>query len=828
MPLSYSAWATFIERRHRAILVGSLLVCILSGLSLLRLRLDFDVLEMLPRGRPAFDDFKSFIADFGQLDELLVLVSATQGKNVPLSKMQAFADAFGGRLVGLDTVASVQVRLDLERLLAGILGRYLPNYLPEAAYDELERRLTPDGIEAQLAINRAVLSAPFDLSSARAVREDPFGLRRMVAEDLARSAGAGRPSLSDGYFTAPGGDALLIFARPKSAAFDTVFSNRLLAQVRAAEADARREVPSDGIVVEYTGSYVYAVEDATAIRWDVQRYTLLALVGVLSVFYAGYRNLRILPFVTYPLVVSTLVTFPADLLVYGKINAVSTSFAAILYGLSIDTGIHFYNRLLEERRQSDLRAAVAATVAGLFRPVLAASATSAIVFVVVGFSCIAGVSQLGFLTAFGVLLNPLQLFLLYPALAFLLPRSVEVAGTVEETPRLARLAEIVSRRARLVCLIAAAVGIVLLIAATRVKLDVSLTSLRPHVSEAVRVQEEIERRFSQLSLAGSVLVRRADREMALADSETVASQLQAYEKEELIRSVSSVGALLPSERTQRRRLERYNRLPRRAAMQAFRAALARHGFATGPFEPFIAWFEREHHEIVRAGDPALAPLSFLIDRYVRGRDGTHAVATYIEPAPAVSLESVGERLRRELPTVEMTVTGRPVLEAELYRVVRRELIAFLVWSLFGNLLLLRITFGRLRDALIILVPVVWASAALLALMSLTGMPLNPVNLIAPTLILGLGVDYGAFLVARAREQGGMSAAIRSNGKALVVTGLTTVVGFGCLSLSTYPALSSMGLLAAIGLLLSLISSIFLVPALWVVVSVSRPTRSDPI
>ncbi len=813
MRFSTEAWAAFLERRHRAILAGSLLVCILSGLALLRLRLDFDVLGMLPRGRPAFDDFKRFVAEFGQLNELLVLVrsQAETADGAPLSQLQAFADAFGGRLAELDTVASVQVRIEIEDLRDGVLGRYLYNYLPATAYDDLAQRLTPEGIDAQLIATRALLSAPLALGVAGSVREDPFALRRRVAADL-ESAHGEEPSLRDGYLTAPGGDALLIFVRPTASAFDTAFSARLLGQVRDAEAHARRAVPGAGIQVNYTGSYVYALEDAAALRKDVQRYTMLALLGVLAVFYLGYRNLRILPFVTYPLLVSTLLAFPADLLVYGQLNAVSLSFAAILYGLSIDIGVHFYNRLLEERRRLPLRAAVATTLAGLFRPTLAASLTSAVVFVVIGFSCMAGVSQLGFLTAFGIALNPLQLLVLYPALAFYLPRSVE-APDVVGMPRLARLAAAASRRAGWVCGTAAAASVVFLIAATRVPLDVGLTHLRPSLSGAARVQDEIEARFGRQALGGAVLVRRADLEAALADSERVGQQLETYRNTGLVGSISSVATLLPSARTQRERLARYNALPRRTAMRDLRAALPRHGFSAAPFESFIAEFERERHEILHRGDPALTPLAPLIDRYVREQGGEYTVATHVEPAPGESLGTVGSRLHDDLAGTDVTVTGRTLLESALHRVLRRELVGFLLLALLGNVVLLLATFG-LTEAVIIMAPVAWAVSALLAAMWSTGTPLNPVNLIAPTLVLGLGVDYGAFLVAGAREAGDIGEAVRHNGRALVVTGLTTVVGFGCLSLSRYPALSSMGLLAAAGLLLALAASMILVPALW--------------
>jgi predicted RND superfamily exporter protein len=114
----------------------------------------------------------------------------------------------------------------------------------------------------------------------------------------------------------------------------------------------------------------------------------------------------------------------------------------------------------------------------------------------------------------------------------------------------------------------------------------------------------------------------------------------------------------------------------------------------------------------------------------------------------------------------------------------------------------------------VLAPVVWAAAALLAGMAWTGVALDPVNLIVPPLVLGLGVDYGAFLVTSARGGEGMPAAVRSTGRALVVTAFTTIAGFGFLGLSRYPALSGMGVLAAAGLTLALVASIVLVPALW--------------
>src|SRR5262249_22223203 len=122
------------------------------------------------------------------------------------------------------------------------------------------------------------------------------------------------------------------------------------------------------------------------------------------------------------LVVTTLVTFALSLVIYDQLNALSISFAAILYGLSIDAGIYFYSRLVAERRRTggDLQTAIAATLAGLGRANVAACATSGGAFAVAGLSALGPVRQLGVLTAIGMLVTTLEFFILYPALGFAL------------------------------------------------------------------------------------------------------------------------------------------------------------------------------------------------------------------------------------------------------------------------------------------------------------------------------------------------------------------------------------------------------------------------
>jgi len=476
--------------------------------------------------------------------------------------------------------------------------------------------------------------------------------------------------------------------------------------------------------------------------------------------------------------------------------------------------------LQERQHQPLLRDAVTATLAGLGRANLAASTTTAVAFLVIGLSVLAAVNQLGILTALGMLLTTVQFFTLFPALAFLFSRASGLR--VAETERLQRCADAASLHSRSLTAGASLLGIVLLSAAVRVPLDVTLTHLRPGGSEAARVQDEMVARFGQQNAGAAVLIQRRDLESALADSEAAARELDRYRSEGLLHSLQSVAAVLPSARVQRARLERFNRLPRAAAIDGLRSALQQHGFVADKFAEFFAAFARPHDEIVGLDNPALVPLRFLIGHHVRARANGYIVATYFQPAPGIGAGAIADRLRHDLAPMSFAVAARGLLEDELRTVLRRELTLFCGVGVAGNLALLLLTFGNLGVAVAILAPVVLVIVALFAAMWAAGMALDPVNLIVTPLIFGIGVDYGVYIVARAREQGSVPAALRSAGRAVVVTALTTIAGFGFLGLSRYPPLASMGLLAGAGLCLCLVLSIVLLPALLKVCRFGKP------
>ena len=101
---------------------------------------------------------------------------------------------------------------------------------------------------------------------------------------------------------------------------------------------------------------------------------------------------------------------------------------------------------------------------------------------------------------------------------------------------------------------------------------------------------------------------------------------------------------------------------------------------------------------------------------------------------------------------------------------------------------------------------------LLGTMRLMDIPLNPANMIVLPLILGIGVDNGVHVLYDFRIQKNNYSLSAHTGRAILLTSLTTMIGFGTLALSQHRGVQSLGIVLFIGVGFCLISSLTVLPA----------------
>jgi len=140
--------------------------------------------------------------------------------------------------------------------------------------------------------------------------------------------------------------------------------------------------------------------------------------------------------------------------------------------------------------------------------------------------------------------------------------------------------------------------------------------------------------------------------------------------------------------------------------------------------------------------------------------------------------------------------------------MRIDVLWFSGSALAGVALLNAILFRNPRRTLLALLPIGMGVTAVLAVMYYSGQALNLFHIVSLPLIIGLGADYGIFMVCRPEQS-----AKHQTARAVLFSGLTTLCGFGVLVLARHPALHSIGMTVLTGVGAAMITALWVVPAL---------------
>jgi predicted RND superfamily exporter protein len=178
------------------------------------------------------------------------------------------------------------------------------------------------------------------------------------------------------------------------------------------------------------------------------------------------------------------------------------------------------------------------------------------------------------------------------------------------------------------------------------------------------------------------------------------------------------------------------------------------------------------------------------------------------------------------------LTGNPEMTYAIFAATRKDTVRFAGISIGVIALLLAVVFRRISGVVLPLLTVTLPLAATLGIMGMVGLPITPSTSQLPTFLLVVGVADSVHLLTifYRRLDGGTSRreaiaySLRHSGLALVLTSVTTAAGMGSLMFADLVPIRGLGIAAPTGVLLALVYSVVLLPALVAALPI-RPKRS---
>jgi predicted RND superfamily exporter protein len=681
-----------------------------------------------------------------------------------------------------------------------------------------------------------MLLSPISPVSKQFVRLDPLGFRSLFGHLVENRGSNLKLKFREGYLFSQDFSLLLMIVKPVEPAQDVLFTRQLMTAVREMADICKKELIEEGedlggISIGFTGGYAFVVENESILKKDVLMTLVTASIGITLLFMFAFRSVGAVFYVGFPLLAGLSWTAGFAALTVGSINLFTGASATVLIGLEVDFAIHLLSRYREERgRGLGVEQALVETLRHTGVGVLTAASTSIAAFFAALTAQFRGLVQLGLICGTGMILCLAANLILIPAVLVVATRW-NVEPKKEREPMnfgLEWLAGKVKAHAGLVIALGLLATLVLGRYALLTRMESSFKNLKPPDSPAVLLQKQVIAAIGSPLVYTMVLNRAATEDEALAEAEAIAGQLDPLVEDGTLVFFNSIRSLIPPVEVQQRNLQWLDRRRKEnpqgydvgRILRTLGRAMREEGFRDDPevLQETAGFLEAA----LGITDPLTmtelldTPLGPRLARFIHASDSGFEVITYAYQGGGQGVHVVNNRIRQALEgiTSSAEVVGVGVLGEEIRRLLRRDGIVVTAIATVAVLLLVYADSRKWKYVFYAAVPVVAGIVWTLGIMELTGIPFNIVNVAILPILVGIGVDDGIHIVHRFLEGGGRVVPIfHHTGRAVLITTVTTMVGFGTLVFADYPGLVTVGLVAIVGMICCFVASVTVLPAL---------------
>ncbi len=635
----------------------------------------------------------------------------------------------------------------------------------------------------------------------------------------------------------------------------------LIREEAAAVAAAHR-----GTGVMVTGMPSLQTDELRLVTRDCMVAGTVAGLGVLLVFLIAFRSFRVTLFLVIPLGVGLIWAAGFTGAVYGHLTMITSYFAAVLFGLGVAFTIHIVARFHEALRGGQEKVAAIETALVKAGPgTVVGGVTTVMAFLTIAFSEFQGFAEMGIISGVGVAMILVANLTLLPAALLLWHPCASAVRTKE--PRDAFWVNM--GRSRVIVLVITAAAVIAGLAVANLnEFDYAVENMLPADCEAVKGIRTLDARtdFSSTftvavaSSVGEAAVLR-DRFAALPTVSRVEA-ISMFVPPDQDEKVAIIVGIDPARRDEVKKIAqrlhaRHKKMEKTTAAEladalqelgdtfedlsfdakkvgraeaaglatlSGKAAAAAKIVAKSGDDERARALGRQVFEVLVKGMEILAAgmedRGFGVDdlplgirgRFVSANGEKYAVIAY--PKGDMGDRDFFYGHVDEILSVDPGATGHPVTHKAFTIMVHKGFAQAAAYSGIAVILLLLLDLRSFRGLMLALMPVIVAASCTSLVIYLTGYKLNYANLMAFPILIGTGVDYGAHLAHRAKQEGSVREAARTTGRAIALSGVTTLIGFGSLILGNHWGVRSLGILLTLGIFFTLVAALIVLPGLF--------------
>lgn len=685
------------------------------------------------------------------------------------SDQQALAQAtqlFQQKLQQSDLWQPLKPQLDLEQFSkqlyqhrAGLLSQQDRQFLKQQDYEAL----TEQSLMQMMSVGMPI--------TATSLQQDPLLLFPRYMLNVVNQAGS-QIELEDGFATIHDEQktSRLLVLQLKQSPYNIDYQEQVSAWIEQLQPElSRLQVQS-----HWTGTILFSNYGTQSAKQEISTIGLGSTLGLILLVWFGFRSFR--PLITEFIAVSTgsLLAFAVTNLVFGEIHLMTLVFGASLIGVCVDFSFYFM-AMQSQHRQLDGFKILTPLLPSLFMGLM----TTVVAYIFLSFTPFPAFRQIAVFSIVGLVAAWITSVLLLPRLP-----------PLNAQPAIRRLIWIGQVRQWFQQHQNVRYGFILTllviggISLFSLQANDDIRNLQSMDSKLKQEDQYIRSLFGQQQSSDYFVVRaNSSAELEQQESKLV-QQLQHLQAEGQIESFQALGQWIPPFAQQQQNVKLMQQIP----ATALKEYAARMGLK---FADVQQWQQQLQQQ------PLLTQQVFQ----------QHPLA-FLQPNPTERLVMVsGVKQVDVLQQLESSHIDfqQPVSTlSQAFAQHRQQAQHLLIYALLSLAIGLGIIYGK-RSILPLVLPVSLALLTTFAIQAWLGVEINLFSIMGTFLIIGIGVDYAIFY----RHGHDHPQVV---GMALFLCMMSTLLGFGLLSLSHTYAIHCFGLTVLLGVIFSFVYATLLTPA----------------
>lgn len=511
-----------------------------------------------------------------------------------------------------------------------------------------------------------------------------------------------------------------------------------------------------------------------------------------------------------PLLMALSFTFGITWFVYGMLNTMTSVLFVILFGMGIDYGLHFYARYIELRADGQsINDAMIKTYETTGQAIMTSALTTASALYILMIANFRGFSEFGFISGTGIVLTLFTMIFVMPAMLVLAERFQLLIFT---KPKVVEPEFIAPERtypwARTVFSIGLVLTTLVLLFAHKLRFEYDFGKLEPVHAEYEAFKEFKGEMIEASKRNPAYILTDTDRE-ASSLLRAVRQKMETDTLSPTIKSVESIQERFP--------LDAKTQVVKLAKIEHIRALLK---------DPFLSSQKDEWLDKLRLAAGTTRPLAisdlpnFITERFTT-KSGELGKFIIIYPNVGLSDGRNSIAFKDDVGKIETDINqtfyaaSTSLVAADMLDLMITESPYMVSATLIFIIIFMYFAFRSWRWTIISLLPLLIGLVFTFGIMLIFDITFNFYNLVVLPAILGIGEDNGVHLAARFREEGhgSMSSVLKSTGQHISIGSFTTMLGFAGLLFTNHPGLYSIGLLAVLGIGMTLFTALTFLPAM---------------